>query len=126
MADGSQVPNMIVQAGPGAGQQVPIPANVGAVAAPTTDMLDPDSYAVNVFGVMEAITQPLYSYVSYPAAGSVQPLQFFNFVPGGAVTQEDTNMQLAAQLPAPQSFLIQGIGIDYLPGTASARFGAQS
>lgn len=127
MADGNtSAPSMIVQDGPAKGQSVVIPANVAPVAAPTQDMLDPDSYAVNVYGVMEAITQPLYSYVAYPAAGSVQPLQFFNFVPGGAVTQEDTNMQLPSQLPAPQSFLVQGIGVDYLPGTASARFGAQS
>lgn len=105
---------------------VAIPANVGGVPIPTTDMLNPDSYAVNVNGVMEAITQPLYSYLSYPAAGSAQPLQFFTFTVGGSVTAEDTNMQLGGQLAAPQSFLVQGIGVDYLPGTAAARFGAES
>lgn len=112
---------------PGGGQQsLPIPANCGPVWAPSADMMDPTKFAVNVQGMSEAITQPLYSYQSYPAAGSAQPLQFFQSVPVGAVTQEDTNMQLAGQLPAPQSFLIQGIGVDYLWGTASVRFGAQS
>jgi hypothetical protein len=105
---------------------VPVPANVGGINIPTTDMLDPASYAVNVNNVMEAITQPLYSYQPYPAAGTVQPLVFFQSQPVGTITAEDTNMQLAGQLPAPQSFLIQGIGIDYLPGTAAARFGAES
>lgn len=108
------------------GSRVDVPANVAPVYVPTTDMLNPSAYAVNVAGLAEAITQPLYSYQSYPAAGSVQPLLFFQSQPIGTITAEDTNMQLAGQLPAPQSFLIQGIGIDYLPGTAAARFGAQS
>lgn len=108
------------------GQPVKVPANVGPVFVPTPDMLNPATYGVNVPNVMEAITQPLYSYQAYPAGGSAQPLQFFQSQPIGTITAEDTNMQLAGQLPAPQSFLIQGIGIDYLPGTAAIRFGAQS
>lgn len=108
------------------GQPVSVPANVAPVWVPTTDMLNPDSYRVNVNGVMEAITQPLYSYQAYPAAGSAQPLQFFQSQPIGTITAEDTNMQLPGQLPAPQSFLVQGIGVDYLPGTTASRFGAQS
>lgn len=105
---------------------VSVPANVGPVWAPTKDMLNPEAYAVNVGNLMEAITQPLYSYQSYPAAGTAQPLQFFQSQPIGAITLEDTNMELPGQLPAPQSFLLSGIGIDYLPGTTAARFGAQS
>lgn len=111
---------------PVSGQPVIVPANVGSVAIPTTDMLNPDAYAVNKFGEMEAITQPLYSYLPYPAAGPAQPLQFFQTNASGTVTAEDTNMNLGGQLAAPQSFLVQGIGVDYLPGTAAARFGAQS
>lgn len=105
---------------------VPIPANVGAVGIPTVDMLDPTSFNVNVTGMAEAITQPLYSYQAYPAAGSANPFVFFQSQQIGTVTAEDTNMQLAGQLSAGQSYLIQGIGIDYLPGTAAIRFGAQS
>lgn len=106
--------------------KVPVPANMARVTPPGEWMLDPTKFAVNVPGQMEAITQPLYSYQAYPAAGSAQPLQFFQSVPVGAVTLEDTNMQLVGQLPAPQKFLIQGIAVDYLPGTGAARFGAES
>lgn len=112
---------------PGGGSQtIPIPANVGAVCPPSSDMMDPSKFAVNVNGLMECITQPLYSYQAYPAAGTANPLTFFQSQPVGTITAEDTNMQLAGQLPAPQKFLIQGIGVDYLAGTAAARFGAQS
>lgn len=110
----------------GMNMTIPVPANVGAVCPPSADMLDPSSYAVNVNGMMECITQPLFSYQSYPAAGTVNPLVFFQSQPIGAITAEDTNMQLAGVLPSPQRFLIEGIGVDYLPGTAAARFGAQS
>jgi hypothetical protein len=105
---------------------VQVPANVSAVNIPTQDMLDPDSYAVNVYGVMEAITQPLYFYQSYPAAGFVQPALFFQSQAVGTITAEDTNMQLAGQLPAPQSFLVQAIQVDFLSGLTAARFGAES
>lgn len=104
---------------------VPIPANVGPVCPPSMDMLDPSRFAVNVENVMEAITQPLYSYQAYAAAGSANPLQFFVTTAVGAVTIEDTNMQLAGQLPAPQKFLIQGIGVDFISGNSVAKFGAE-
>lgn len=120
--------NPITVQDPGTGQvhTLPMPANVARGPAPGAWMLDPAQFAVNVANQMEMVTQSLFHYQAYPAAGSAQPLQFFGVVPGGAVTPEDTNMQLAGQLPAPQKFLIQGIAIDYLPGTAAARFGAQS
>ena len=79
------------------------------------EFADPKRYRVNVAKTEEAITQPLYSYVAYPAAGA-STLAFFSTAVGGAITQEDTNMQLGAQLPQPQRFLIQGIGIDFLSG----------
>lgn len=110
----------------GVTSQVPVPANVASVCAPSSDMLDPSQYSVNVANMMECITQPLYSYQAYPAAGTVNPLTFFQSQPVGVITAEDTNMQLAGVLPSPQRFLIEGIGVDYLPGTAAARFGAES
>jgi hypothetical protein len=82
-------------------------------------LTNPAQYKVNVPKEMEFINQPLYSYQLYPAAGAVQ-LSFFQSPAGGAVTREFTNMELAAQLPSPQMFLIQGIGVDYLPGTTAA------
>lgn len=103
------------------------PANVGKVMPPSLDMIqDPAAYAVNVAGMMEAITQPLYSYQSYAAAGPTAPLQFFTFPVGGTVTVEDTNMTLASQLPKPQKFLVQGIGIDFISGNAVSKFGAET
>jgi hypothetical protein len=104
---------------------VPAPANCVPVCAPAKDMLTPGRFAVNDLDKMEAITQPLYSYQTYPAAGAAT-LVFFQNPASGTVTREDTNMELAGQLPAPQKFLIQGIGVDYLPGTAPSIFGAQS
>lgn len=127
MAYGDSTPVINVPGGQGAPPaQVPVPANVAPTWVPTTDMLNPSSYAVNVNGVMEAITQPLYSYQAYPAAGSSNPFVFFQSQPIGTITAEDTNMQLAGQLPAPQSFLVQGIGVDLLIGSTASRFGAQS
>lgn len=99
------------------GQPVPAPANCVSVCAPQKDMLRPGAYSVNDLNKMEAISNPLYSYQSYPAAGATT-LAFFVTPYGGATTIEDTNMTLAGQLPAPQKFLVQGIGIDYLPGSA--------
>jgi len=108
------------------GQPVQAPANCAPVASPSLDMmLDPAKFAVNVAGMMEAITQPLFSYQAYPAVGTAGSLTFFQQQPTGTVTEEDTNMQLAGQLPAPQKFLIQGISVDYISGNAVAKHGAQ-
>jgi len=107
------------------GQPVQVPANCGPVAAPALDMmLDPTKFAVNVAGMMEAITQPLYSYQAYPAAGTAGSLTFFQSALA-TVTLEDTNMQAVGQLPAPQQFLIQGISVDFISGNAVAKFGAE-
>lgn len=80
---------------------------------------DPGRYKVNIPKTLEVIKQPLYSYQLYPAAGQAQ-LGFFQTQVGGAVTTDLTNMQLQGQLPSPQMFLIEAIGIDYLPGTTAA------
>lgn len=115
----------------GVTHNIPAPANAVAVPAPSMDMMNPgwaQQFAVNVAGMTEAITQPFYSYQNYPAAGTAGTLNFFNNVPGNpvAVTAEDTNMQQPNIFPAPTSFLLQGIGVDFLPGFAASRFGAQS
>jgi hypothetical protein len=109
----------------GSQQRLVIPANVGRQCAPGKDYLTPGRYAVNDINMMEAITQPLYSYVSYPAAGSTG-LSFFQTPATGAVTLEDTNMTLAAQIANPNKFLVQGIGIDFLSGLAPVTLGAPS
>lgn len=97
---------------------MPAPANCVRVCAPSADMWqNPGQWSVNMTPTMEAISQPLYSYQAYPPAGG-SVFTFFQTPVTGAITAEDTNMQLAAQLPAPQKFLIQGIGIDFLSGLA--------
>lgn len=95
----------------------PAPANCIQVCPPSKDMVRPGRWSVNQTDMMECISQPLYSYQSYPAAGAAT-LTFFQTLATGSVTVEDTNMQAQGQLPAPQKFLIQGIGIDYLPGSS--------
>lgn len=111
---------------PNGTQQIPVAANCVSVCPPKKDMLTPGRFVVNDIDMMEAITQPLYDYQAYAAAGQTQ-LTFFQTPTGaGAVNLEGTNMQLAGQLPAPQKYLIQGIGVDFLSGNAAARFGAQS
>lgn len=104
----------IAQQAPG----MPAPANCVRVCPPSADMwANPGQWSVNMTPTMEAISQPLYSYQAYPAVGG-NVFTFFQTPATGAITAEDTNMQLAAQLPAPQKFLIQGIGIDFLSGLA--------
>jgi hypothetical protein len=107
------------------GDTVPLPANCVSVCPPSKDMLTPGRFAVNDLDKMEAITQPLYSYQLYPAAGAAT-LVFFQNPASGTVTREDTNMELAGQLPAPQKFLIQGIGVDFISGLAASTLGAAS
>lgn len=129
MTDAIQVP--VTVGGAPSVAAVPLPANVVGVPAPSMDMMNPQwaqQFAVNVAGMTEAITQPFYSYQNYPAAGTAGTLTFFNTVPGNpaAVTAEDTNMQQPNIFPAPTSFLLQGIGVDFLSGLAAARFGAAS
>lgn len=80
---------------------------------------DPNQFSVNVPGVSERISQPLYSYQLYPAAGT-GVMTFFQSAAGQAgVTLQQTNMQLPGQLPAGQIALITGISVDYLPGTTT-------
>ncbi len=100
-----------------AGGQVPVPANCVTVCPPAKDMTVPGRFVVNDLNKMEAISQPLYDYLAYPAAGQLQ-FTFFQVPVGGAKTQASTNMDLGGQLPAPQKLLISGIAIDFLSGFA--------
>ncbi len=96
------------------------PFNIAGNVMVTHPSMDFGRYKVNVPGTVERIAQPLYSYQLYPASGSTV-LNFFQAQVGGAlVTAQDTNMVAQGQLPSPQRFLIQGIGIDYLPGMTAA------
>lgn len=84
------------------------------------------AYGVNVQGVVEAIYQPFYDTLQYAAAGQNQ-LRFFQQQVGGAVTLQQTNMQLAGQISAPQQFLATQICVSFqggvLPGVGGDAVG---
>lgn len=70
---------------------------------------------------VEGIRQSLYDFQTYAAAGQTQ-LSFFQVpqgqgtgIAGGTKTLEDTNMDLAGNLPNPKAFLTQGIEIAFFP-----------
>ena len=92
---------------------------------------DLGKYSVNRPG-WEVIRQSLYHYQSYAAAGQ-SFLSFFQTPSGsGGLTDSDTNMTLAGQLPANQEFLVESIEIQIfptVPAVAAANpsaFGAQA
>jgi hypothetical protein len=74
-------------------------------------------YRVNRPGQLEVLRQSLYDFQAYAAAGQ-SSLSFFA-VPDGqsGKTKADTNMTLAAQLPAGQQFLAQSLEVYFFPGT---------
>lgn len=87
-------------------------------------------YMVNVAGVAEVIRQSLYDSAVYPAAGIAGNMTFFATPVGQGVSSSpanaaaaktiaDTNMTLAAQLPAPQGFWVQSIEVDFQPGNTT-------
>jgi len=73
-------------------------------------------FDVNRKGQVEAIWQPLYDFQTYAFAGTTSTYTFFA-VPNGqsSKTFADTNMEMAAALPAPKSMLVTGIEVVFLP-----------
>ena len=93
------------------------------------DRSDLRKYSVNREG-WEVVSQTLYDFQAYAAAGQTQ-LTFFQVPVGqGGKTLSDTNMKLAGQLPANQEFLVSSIEIYFystVPAVAAdnpAAFGA--
>ena len=78
-----------------------------------------------VFGAgWEQLSEDLYDYQAYAAAGQ-QVLSFFQQPIGAAgKTVEDTNMQLAGQLAQGQMFLVNGIVVDFQGGNVASSTGA--
>jgi hypothetical protein len=88
-------------------------------------------YSVNREG-WEVISQSLYDFQTYAAAGQTQ-LTFFAVPTGqGGKTLSDTNMNLAGQLPANQEFLVSSLEVIFFPTVPAvaaqnpAAFGAQA
>ena len=77
-------------------------------------------YNVNRPGQVEVIWQPLYEIQAYPIAGVAQITFFQNTVGAGGLTQADTNMEAAGQMPRPKEFLVVGIQVFFEPGNAIA------
>lgn len=75
------------------------------------------NYNPNRSDQIEAIWQPFYHKVAYPAAGQAA-LQFFNVAFAGDYTV--TNMPAAAFFPAPTAFLVTAIMLNFLPGNPAA------
>ncbi len=90
------------------------------------------SHLATVPGVQDAIYNPLYDSIAYPAAGALQ-LTFFTTPIGqgatsapnaaGAKTEADTNLTNAGLLPLGNSFYMTGFEVIFLPGN-NPGFGA--
>lgn len=86
---------------------MPLPRDWGGI--PSMD--DIATWDVNRRGEYEGIRQSLYDILTYAQAGQTQ-LNFFQVPVGQAAkTLDDTNMDLAGQLPSPKNFLAQSIEI---------------
>ena len=72
----------------------------------------------------ELIITPFYDRLDYVAAGQ-STLKFFQ-IPNGQnnKTLEDTNMNLAGQLPNGYSFLVEAITLTFIPAAAISTVGA--
>lgn len=81
---------------------------------------NPNAYNVNVPGMSEAITQPLYDIQSYPAAGQTTFTFFAVPVGQSSKTLADTNMTIAGAIPEPQQFRVEEICIEWFPGATAA------
>ena len=87
-------------------------------------LTDLQQYNVNRADAVEAVYGNLYDTLTTAALGQTQ-LQFFQTPKGqNGKTLADTNMTVAGQLPAPQSFLVMSIELYFVPGDAVSIHGA--
>lgn len=84
-----------------------------------------ERFSVNMNGVVEALWQPIYDTLVYPAAGATNLVAFQNPVGVGGTTKAATNVQSAGMFPAGQNFIATEITVEFTPGavtTAAAYF----
>jgi hypothetical protein len=81
-------------------------------------------YGVNVPDSVVAISQPLYHYQVYAAAGQTQLTFFQNPVGQNGLTFADTNVEAAGSMPSPKRMLVTGIQVQFFPGSLPGTFGA--
>lgn len=72
-------------------------------------------YAVNRSQEFEVTRQSLYDFQTYAMAGATSQTFFQTPIGQSSKTVQDTNMELAGQLPAPKYFLIESIEIHFFP-----------
>jgi len=101
-----------------------VPQAIGAQlmsVIPASFFQTPDwiGFANELKGVQEVVRWPLYSYLAYPAAGSVN-LLFFATAEGQATNGRlDTNLTgTGGQLPGNQMFVGVGLGVEPWPAQA--------
>ena len=73
----------------------------------------------------EGIREPLYDFLTYDSAATLQ-LKFFQTQVGGAKTKSDTNMPLNGQLPAGQKFVAQTLELHFMPGSNAGSYVRQA
>lgn len=73
------------------------------------------SNRVNIPNMSEAIWNPLYDYQPKTAAAASQQRFFQVPIGQGGKEIQDTNMELAGNLPAGQRFLITGVQVEFFP-----------
>lgn len=91
-----------------------------------------NQYDTTIPSTYEALTQSLYDFQAYAAAGATVFTFFANPIGQSGKTADDTNMVLSGQIPAQQIFLVEGIEVQFYPTTPTvaaqmpAAFGAQA
>jgi len=89
------------------------------INAPSINALE--EYRVNQANQREIVWNPLYDTVTYAQAGQTSLTLFANPIGQSSKTIADTNMTLAGQLPAMQSFLVTSIHVELLPPALPGR-----
>ena len=74
-------------------------------------------FNINLAGVLEALWQPIYDTLAYPAAGATNLVAFQNPVGVGGTTKANTNVVAAGSFPAGQNFIATDIQVEFLPGS---------
>ena len=73
----------------------------------------------------EGIREPLYDFLTYDSAATLQ-LKFFQTQVGGTKTKSDTNMPLNGQLPVGQKFVGQTLEVHVMAGSSAAAYAVQN
>lgn len=72
-------------------------------------------FGVNWQDEKDVIFAPMWDRQAYPLGGA-NNLRFFQRIQDAAVSESDTSMTLAGQIPQPQVYLVTGIYCDFVPG----------